>query len=74
MRCDRFNTPSAAFSICTNNYVTFHSGTNAASDRKLKDGVQNLPEDDAINLLKAVIKTIAAESNIIYSREISFTT
>ena len=35
-------------------YVTFYGGTNAASDQRLKDNVQDMPEDDAINLLKSI--------------------
>ena len=54
MQCDRCNTSTAAFSIGTNVYVTFHSGTNAASDIKSKINVQDMSEDDAINQLKNV--------------------
>ena len=35
-------------------YVTFAVGTNAASDAKLKDQVQDFPEQAALDLLKTV--------------------
>jgi hypothetical protein len=35
-------------------YVTFNGGTNASSDARLKDSVEDLPEEAALGLLKAV--------------------
>ena len=35
-------------------YVTFNGGTNASSDARLKDFVEDIPEDDALSLLRTV--------------------
>jgi hypothetical protein len=43
-----------AFEINAQGYVVFYGGTNAASDRILKDNIQDMPESDAVNLLKSV--------------------
>jgi hypothetical protein len=42
------------FEINAQGYVNFFGGTNAASDRILKDNVEDMPESDAINLLKSI--------------------
>jgi hypothetical protein len=43
-----------AFQINAQGYVVFYGGANAASDRILKDNIQDMPENDAVNLLKNV--------------------
>ena len=43
-----------AFSINAQTYVTFFGGTNAASDSRLKEQVQELPTEDCLELLRAV--------------------
>ena len=43
-----------SFSADLNGYVTFYGGTNAASDQRLKDDVQDLPDVDCLGLLRSV--------------------
>ena len=40
--------------IETGGYVNFFFGTNAASDRVLKDDIRDMPDDEALSLLRAV--------------------
>ena len=43
-----------ALDIVHSGYVTFYCGTSAASDKIVKDDIQDMPEIDAIDLLKSV--------------------